>query len=260
MHKGRWIATGMVCGLMLVGPMTVFAETNALIVRVQDAITLARKVKAGDVVRYKTTLTLNAQGTDVTVEQNRKQTIKEVKDSGETVTEIAGEGDKLTIGGETNDIPAGSPTLVTQDKAGKILTFKPTGAEDQYLATSTLHLLSLAGEIIFPDKAVKAGDSWKTEVDNPAVKDKKATITTTFVGIEKVDGADAWKVKQTLEAETAGGGTLKSETTALVETTTGQTISAEASVTGAPTNELGPLDWKSKVTRVKAEPAKAASL
>jgi hypothetical protein len=256
MNKGRWIAVGALCGLILTGPMAVFAETSTSVARMQDAMTLTRKVKAGDSVRYKTTLTLSANGADVTVEQNRKQTVKEVKESGETVTEITGEGDKLTVNGETNDIPPTAATTVTLDKSGKILSYKPAAADDPYLSTSTLHLLTLAEEIIFPDKAVKTGDSWKTEVDNPAVKEKKVVITTTFVGIEKVDGADVWKVKQTLEAETAGGGSLKSEMTALVETTTGQTLSAEQSVTGVPTSELGALDWKAKLVRVKAEAAK----
>ena len=147
MNKGRWIAVGAFCGLMLLGPMTVFAGTNSPVVRVQEATTLTRKVKVGDSVRYKTTLELTAQGTDVTVEQNRKRTVKEVKETGEIVTEVAGEGDKLIVGGESQDAPANAPTLVTTDKNGKILSYKPTGSDDPYLPASTLHLLELADEI-----------------------------------------------------------------------------------------------------------------
>lgn len=259
MNTGRWIAVGALCGLMLTGPMVVQAKPATSVVRAEETVLLTRKVKAGDTVRYKTTLSLTASGADVAVEQNRKQTIKEIKETGEIITEVVGEGDKLTVNGETNEIPPASPVLVTLDKNRKILSYKPQAADDPYLSTSTLHLLTIAEEIILPEKAVKAGDSWKTEVDNPAVKAKKAVITTTFVGLEKLDGADVWKVKQTLEAETSGGGTLKSTMTALLDPTTGQTVSAEQEVTGVPTQELGALDWKAKIIRVKPEAPKPAA-
>ncbi len=252
MNKGRWIGIGALCALTVMGPVAVFADAGKPVLSIQDTdktTTLTRTAKVGDSVRYQKVLEIAVGGQDVKVEQNHKQTIKEVKESGEEVIEVADEGTKIIAGADSNEVPPNALVTVTRDKSGKILTFK-SSSDDPYLSASTLHLLTIADEVVFPDKPVKEGYSRKTEVENPAVKNKKATITTTFVSAEKVDGVDVWKVKQNLEAETDSG-RMKSEFLALIEVATGQTISGEQTITGVPTT-MGPLDWTAKLKRVKA--------
>jgi hypothetical protein len=83
-----------------------------------------------------------------------------------------------------------------------------------------------------------------------------AVSRTTFVGADKTGGVSSWKLKQTLEAATnESGGTMTAETTALLDTTTGQVIQLDQAVKGVPTQN-GPVDWQGTVHRVKPEPEK----
>ena len=212
--------------------------------------TLAVTTKVGETLRYKTILLLNI-GAEVTVEQNRKQTVKEIKDNKEIVVLVEDEGGKFIANGAENEFPATSPVTMTLDKANKVLTYKPKVEDNPYLSATTLHLLALSERIIFTDKPVKPGDSWTTEVDNPQVKGKKVKIKTTFVGSDKVGDVAAWKVKQELEADTeVVDNKLKSETTALLDSATGYLLKAEQTVSGVP-SQNGPVEWKGKIERVK---------
>src|SRR5262249_19773016 len=153
-------------------------------------------------------------------------------------------------GGNDMDIPAGEPTTITVTKTGKVLTHKPEG-ENPYLSPSTRHLLLIVDRPIFSDKAVKPGDSWTTEIDNPAVKGKKVTVKTTYVGGDKVDGAAAWKLKQTVDADTEGG-KMSADTTQIIDASNGQVISADQTIKGVP-GMMGAMDFKSKLERVKGD-------
>jgi len=244
----------------MVGALGIVALTGVCAARADDAkkddapAKLAISFKVGDSARVKTNTSISVGGMDIALEQTRKHTIKEIKDKGDVVLETKEEGGKVNVNGTDQDIPGGGIVMVTLDKYNKILTYKPD-AENPYLSKSTLHLMALAERIIFPDKAVKAGDSWKTEIDNPAVKDKKVTIKTTFVGMEKAEGVDAWKVKQTLEAETEGNGKMTAEVTFLLDASNGQLISGESELKGVP-GQMGPVDFKGKTMRLKAEEEK----
>ena len=241
---GLWIGTA--CAFWTFGAQAVRADDT-------KPVSIVMSPKAGDSVRYKTTLKISVNGNDITVVQTRKHVVKEVKESKDVVLAVEEEGGKVEAGGNGTDIPAGTPTAVTVDKANKVLTFKPEKEENPYLSTAAQHLMALIDHIILPDKPVKPGDSWTTEVDNPQVKGKKVTIKTTFVGDEKADGAPALKFKQTLEADTdAAGAKLKAETTALLDPTTGQLIEEEQTAKGIP-GMMGPVDWKGTIKRLKKD-------
>jgi len=246
----------------MAGALSLLALTGIGAVRADDdkkvdakpdntPVMLAVSFKVGDTARFKSNTTISLGGMDIALEQTRKHTIKEIKDKGDVILETKEEGGKVTINGGDMEIPAGALITVTLDKYNKILSYKPD-ADNPYLSKSTLHLMAMAERIIFPDKAVKAGDSWKTEIENPAVKDKKVTIKTTFVGKEKVEGVAAWKVKQTLEAETEGSGKMTAEYTALLDASNGQLISGENELKGVP-GQMGPIDFKGKIKRLKPE-------
>lgn len=221
----------------------------------EKAVTLARPFKVGDAVKYKGTITIDLGGQKITVIQNRKHVVKQIKDNGEIVIDVVDEGGKVDLGNGDMDIPARSPETITSDKLGKMSAYKPAPEENPYLSNTTLHLLAVVDRIVLTDKQVKAGDSWTTEIDNPAAKGKKVTIKTTYVGTEKADGADAWKVKQTVDADTDGG-KLTADVTALLDAANGQLISADQTLKGVP-GQMGPIDWTSKLVRVKGDDKKA---
>ena len=248
-----WI--GALCLFVLACPPAVRADDGGK-PEEPKAATLAQPLKAKDSVQYRNTLTMSAGGADILVEQNHKFTVKEVKENGDIVMVMSDLGGKFTINGSDMDIPPGSTTTVVQTKNGRIITYTPEMEDNPYLSTPTLHLLSMVDHIVFPDHPVKPGESWKSEVDNPAVKGKKVSIKTTFVGPDKSEGTAVWKIKQTVEAETEDAGNkLTAETTALLDMTTGQLIQAEHEVKNIP-GKMGPIDWKSKLQRIKPDAAK----
>lgn len=219
------------------------------------AVAMTRKAK--DSVQYKDMITLSLNGTDVALEQNRKHTVKEIKDDGPTTIIVTDLGGKVTFNGSDMDTPPGSPVTVTQTPTGKILSYKPDMEDNPYLSTTTLHLIALADQIVFPDKPVKPGDSWTTEIDNPQVKGKKVTIKTTYVGADKVDTMATWKVKQTMEADTDSG-KMTAEITAMLDPANGQIVQAEHMAKGVP-GTMGAFDWKGKIQRAKADAEKKAA-
>lgn len=256
MSKNRHcVWAGVLCALALIGQQA--ARADDVKPDEAKAATLAHTSKVGDTVKYKSVVVLEFSGNEVTVEQTRKHTVKEIKDNKDVVVLIEGEGGKLIVSGAENELPGGSEITVTQDKANKILSFKPKTEDNPYLSTSTQHLLALVDNIILPDKPVKPGDSWTTEIDNPQVKGKKVTIKTTYVKTEKAGDAEVWKVKQTVEADTEVVDTkLKAEITATLDAASGQLIEAEHDVKGIP-GTMGVVDWKGTLKRVKPEAAKA---
>ena len=253
------LGVGVLCALLLAGqPGAAEARQEPVAVKqttggqATDAVTLAMTAKVGDTVRYRTTIKLDIGTDQIVLELTSKQIIKEVKDNQDTVLRVESEKGYMTVGGMENELPAGAPTTVTANRFNQILDFKPEREDNPNLTPSTQHLMAFVSGVLFPDKPVKAGDSWTTEPDNPQVKDKKVTIKTTFVGLETFEGAPAWKVKQTLTADTElQGSKMTSEMTALLDPATGQIIDAKLSVKGMP-GPQGAMDWTGTMARLKA--------
>lgn len=242
------------CLFALAGATAVYAEESKQ--GDDKPVTLLHSLKAKDTVQYKSSLKLSF-GMEVVLEQNRKYTVKEIKDNEDAVIIVTDLGGKVNVNGSDMPLPASPPITMTQNKQGKLLTYK-LEMENPILSESTLFLMALVDRVIFPDKAVKASDTWTTEIENPQVKGKKVTIKTTYVGTEKLESMTVWKIKQTMEADTDGGGKLTSEATLLLDTTNGQIIESEQSVKGIPTS-MGSLEWKGKVKRVMPDAEKKSA-
>ncbi|MGQ9487893.1 MAG: hypothetical protein ACUVTY_08885 [Armatimonadota bacterium] len=52
---------------------------------------------------------------------------------------------------------------------------------------------------MFPEREIKVGDVWEAEIPLPNAQDVKFTVKQTFVGVEKVDGIDAARIKTEFE-------------------------------------------------------------
>lgn len=245
-----WI--GALCALALFAPPSILADDEK---KDDKPVTIAPTLKAKDEVKYKTTQNISVGGMEIKLEQTSQHTVKEIKDNGEIEIVIAELGGKVSFGGNDMEIPSGPPVTIIQTKHGKLLKYKPEKEESSpYLSDPTLHLLQIADQIIYPEKEIKAGDSWTTEVDNPIVKGKKVTIKTTYVGAEKAEDTPVWKVKQTVEAATdENGGKFTAEMTAMLDTKNGQMLEAEQEVKGVPGKMGGTVDWTGKTLRVKPE-------
>jgi hypothetical protein len=140
---------------------------------------------------------------------------------------------------------------VTRQKSGKLVEMKKEETVAAAESAEVSRLMASIGTAIFTEKAVKAGESWETEVVNPLVKDKKVKIKTTFIGVDKLEGLEVWKVKQTAEADTdPNGGKLTYEATFWLDTANGQEARSDVTVIGLP-SMYGNLTIKTKALRVK---------
>lgn len=155
--------------------------------------------KKGDTAKYRQKIAINgmlAGGTEIKVEVKtlNKQTVEEVTDTGDATVVTTTESRSVTFNGnpipDDNEHPKVTQTL---SKNGLVLKYTlEKGPEGQ-------EKLSLLGAVLSatptPDKPVKVGDSWKTDIDNRLVTGKKVTVESTFVGTEKVLNTDALKIR-----------------------------------------------------------------
>jgi hypothetical protein len=217
----------------------------------EKTVSLARTYKEGDKASHTVTVTVNANGMEVIVTRTAKSVVKEIKKNGDIVIVQTDDGATLNIGGMEQKQPAGPPVTEIRDKNGKLTELKVDEAAGGFMTPEIQQLVARASDIHLSDKPVKAGDTWQNEFDNPAVKGKKVVAKGTYVGIDKVDGQELWKVKQTVEADTdADGKKLAIEVTTWLDTAKGQTVKMEGSAKDVPTM-FGTLSWTMKEVLVK---------
>jgi hypothetical protein len=236
---------GAACALLLVPGGVVRADDKP--------VTLARTVKVGDAVREKVTVNASVMGMDIVVVQTAKTTAKEIDKKGQVIWVQTSEPSKITVGGQEQEQPATPPITETRDKYNKLVDFKPAEGGQDFMSAEVQKMTAMASQIIMPEKPVKADDSWTTEFDNPLVKEKKVTVKTTFVGTDKVDGKEYWKIKQTANGVTdKDGAKMTSDMTAWLDPADGSMFKMEGKVNDIPT-QVGPLSWTMKLERLKLE-------
>lgn len=239
---------------LLGGAALAFALVSSPMARADDekAVSLIVKPKAGHITRTKTVIKTNFNGMDIVVNQAQKDTVKEIKENGDVVVEITDEGSTVTYGGTDHDTPAAAPRTITRDKVGKVKEYK---SEDQpgFMTPEVSKLMSVVSTFILTEKAVKKDDTWQTEIENPAVKAKKITVKGTYLGIEKIDGKDYWKIKQTTEAVVdTDGSKMTYDVTEWVNPADGEAVKIEGTVKDVPT-QVGPLTMQMTSKVVKAD-------
>jgi hypothetical protein len=242
--KGRMIRVCLCIGFMLPGIVTTAWES---------AVSLLRTYKAGEISRYKSTITANLMGTEVVVTQTIKEEVKEVKENGHAVIVSTNEGGKVSANGQEQEIPSTPPITTTRDRLGKLMDFKKEQSPQGLTSPEVERLMTALSDTLFTDKPVKAGDTWQIEIDNPVVKEKKVVVKGAFLGTEALDGRDLWKVKQSGEADIdSNGAKMSYEFTAWLNPANGQPVKVEGSVKDLPT-QFGPLSMKVVMTLLPAE-------
>ncbi len=251
---------------VLGGAFLALALLAGQIARAQDekAVSLIVKPKVGRVTRAKTTIKTSVMGMDLLVNQTQKDIVKEVKDNGDVVVEIVDEGSTINIGGMDRDQPASPPYTMTRSKTGLVKESKREDASG-FMTPEVSKLMTAISSTILTEKPVKTNDTWQTEVENPAVKEKKVIIKGTYLGIDKIDGREYWKIKQTAEAVVdADGNKMSYEITEWYTPATGALLKMEGTVKDVPT-QVGaltmqlsgkaiPVEDKDKPEPKKADP------
>ena len=238
----RWMG-GALIALALVSTQAVRADDKA--------VNLIVKPKVGAVTKYKSTIKATVMGMEINIETSEKMTIKEVKDNGDITVLTESLGGKMSVNGMEQDQPPTPPTTITRDKLGKLVDYKSEDQPGSPFSPEVQKLMVSISDTMLTDKDVKEGDTWDTEVDNPASKENKAKIKTTFLGIEKVDGVDCWKVKQSAEAIAGMNAEKMSyDATTWTNPKTGQPQKVEAKIKDVPT-QFGPITFDMTMAVVK---------
>jgi hypothetical protein len=215
-------------------------------------VTLKYVYKVGDSLHHQTLIKANVQGLDAVVKQSRKSVVKEVKDNGDITVLVTDEGGTLTLSGADQHQDPGPDVTVKLDKLGKVTDWKaamdiPPGA----LTAEQMRAMDQLYTIIFPAAPVKANDTWKLELDNPVYDKMKIKVENTYVGIEKVDGVDLWKIKQKATVPTDGEGNVTTfEGSFWLNPANGQLTKLDGNVKDLPT-QFGKISFTILLTPVK---------
>ncbi len=239
---------------VLGGALLACALLGSQVARAQDEkpVNLLVTPKAGRVTRTKSVIKTSVMGMDLVVNQSQKDTIKEVKENGDVTIEVADEGSTVEINGNAQDQPAVPPRTITRDKFGKVKESKEPEA-GAFMAPEIAKIMTQLSSSLLTAKTVKTNDTWETELENPAVKEKKITVKDTYLGLDKVGGKDCWKIKQTAEAIIdKDGSKMVYEIMEWINPEDGDTVKVEGTIKDVPT-QVGALTMQISSKVVKAE-------
>ena len=229
MFKRNRVLGGVLLACALLASQTARADD-------EKAVHLLVTPKVGRVLRTTSIVKISMMGMDVEVHAVEKATIKEVLESGAVITEVVDEGGKINTSGQEQNLPVTPAYSTTHDKFGKTTKGKPRDNADDFTTPEITRLMDSITDIVLTDKALKPSDTWQNELENPAVPEKKVLVKDTYFGLEKIDGRDCWKIKQTAEAiMNAAGGKVTYEVTEWIDPTDGRSVKLEGSISSVPT-------------------------
>ncbi len=163
---------------------------------------LRRTYVKGEVVNYKFNVKVNANiaqaggQVDVKLTMLAKETAKEVKDDLATVTNEFPEA-QAELGGMEVDIAAFLPVITsTRTKEGAKEVKLEGGQEEAYASLLPLmNALEQVQSALYPQKAVKVGDTWKfVKETKEGDKVSKTVLTVTFSAVETIDDVKTIKL------------------------------------------------------------------
>jgi hypothetical protein len=210
--------------------------------------------KAGDTLRYQFAAKLNVSGSNVELRQVLKQIVREITDGGELVLSEESETGEITIMGDRQELPAGPGVTATLNRQGRVIKFAYQG-DETVLSARANELITLFSQLVYPMGPVEVGAEWPTEYANPLASGKKVSITTAYLGSEKVEGRDLLKLRQTAEAEDGAGGRVRGTFTFWIDPeapSQGYPVKIESDLRNVPTS-FGPMDSASTHTLLGVE-------
>lgn len=212
---------------------------------------MTRPFKAGTVANYKVSIKASIQGMDIIIDQSQKQTIKAVKDNGNVVILSEDLGGTMKLNGTEQEQKPGAPTTETRDKLGKLVDLSHEQEQNAPFTPEVQKLIASISDLMLSEKEIAEGDAWETQFDNPATKDNKVKVKTTYQGTEKVAGVDLWKFKQTSEAVVnADGSKLTNDGVIWINPVDGLLEKMEGTFKNVPT-QFGPIDIAMSIQRAK---------
>ncbi len=209
----RWLATGALAFVLPLASLTTARAQDAKPADTKPADAQSADVKTTDMtpqiwtikytkgatsrVRQRATITGDAGGNEINIllKAVTKRDVKDVAENGDATIATTTESRALSFNGmDLPDDPSSYP-VVTQTVSSKGLLVKQSIENSQQGGEALEKALAMVSQTPVPDKPVKPGDTWKTDIDNRFVEGKKVTVTSTLIGSEKVSGIDTVRVK-----------------------------------------------------------------
>ncbi|MCS6950482.1 MAG: hypothetical protein RMM06_05595 [Armatimonadota bacterium] len=190
----------------IVGVMTIPALA-------QEGYKLRRVFKVNDIRRYKMVMDINGEmkmgensmPLNMQMVMTYREKVAGIKDGKATVHTTI-ESTKMYMNGQefaSPMVPDMSNMVITTiiDERNKVHEVK--GLEKMTMGAPGLGGMNFGAGFntpaMFPEDEVKVGDTWETEVPIPNAGDFKVTAKQTFIGLEKVGGVDAARIKTEVE-------------------------------------------------------------
>ncbi len=179
------------------------AALSVAAIAVQDGVSLKRVAKTGEAIKYRLKADLQVQGVEASFSTLSVEKITKVESNGNYVLETVQSEGKVSFSGQEMEMPA-STQSVTYKANGEVIEIKAEVSDSS--AYRTANLISF----IAPEKAVKVGDTWTSEIK----KDEKTgamSVKGTYKveAEEKIGDWEVLKVKYSSK-ETEGGDTAAS--------------------------------------------------
>lgn len=222
---------------------------------VEDSYSLKRIYKAGDVGKYRTVITMEADNPTgaMTIEFTITTTerVKEMKPDGGAVVETRVDNASMQVKDKLNtatrELNDSSVVTTTYDGAGKEL--KRDVSSDDGQPGPALMMLGLARAGVVPLRNMKVGEEWKYDIPPADAKSSRRAGSATLVGLEKrTDGppAEGLNVKCVTVVTTPGSN--GDDKVSIVSIVALDPMTAKVlNVDGTGSGKLGPLNAK-KIT------------
>ena len=196
----------------------------------QGGLTLTRKVKSGDELKYRLKANIDVSGNSAEFSGLQTQKVLEVATDGTYTVQSATSDVKVTFGGQEIAVPPDSvPSITTvYNVDGTVKEIRgDSAAADAYRASNL-------STVFYTGKEIKVGDTFNN--DKPADKNTGATAyksTYKVVGEEKVGSYDTWKIEFSVK-ESEGETPASSNGTVWVDKNDGAMVKSDAKWENAP--------------------------
>ena len=218
----------------------------------QEKVQVSRKAKVGDAARATTeaVFAINAAGRQATLQMKatERTTVTEIASDGRVTMSVDTESIEMSIDGNALPPPPKSPpnTLVIRSDRTLVSLVAPSTAPTSEGFETRMYN---ATTVVFPDKPIGVGDTWKREVKpDAALAIRAATASHTVVAFEKLGSANAVKISMSFH-ETAAEG-IKVDGDFWIDLATGEDLKSEIEFRNVTFPGIGPVNGSIRTLRI----------
>ncbi|MGQ9900764.1 MAG: hypothetical protein ACUVR1_00955 [Fimbriimonadales bacterium] len=203
--------------------------------------TLKLNLKEGDTFKYRMSMEIDFGGQSVLATSTITNKVLKIEENGNIQMESAS-GEMIIKFGD-QEMPQPAPPATK-------MTFKPNGSVASVEGGDGLMQQMNASQLVFPDKPIKVGDKWSETVKN---SNGELKIEYEFVGVEKVNDAEALKIKTTARVVNGKEGEgFSADGFVWVDPQTGMAVKMETRIKGMQVEGAPmPIDGTLKMELVK---------